>query len=361
MFTGRIALQAVLSAPRSASVRLFSSSLAARGGLSASRLPASWAAMCAGRGFGSAPLRLRGAPLRRRALCTSSQKRANLNEGAAETAVSTKVQMREAVETGKNYTLLFVIGGMTLGFGFVIIQYLLPSGTSPNALFNEACAAVDGDETLAELVGKPYHFFGADRHSSGRAGRRNRVDSFSYTDPSENNLKYTRVKFNVQGRHTNAIVYAEKSAAMGSGQFNYLILECPKRKKVWTIVNEQKKVSLAQMQGDVVELLQQYPNSKEEVVLFGSSRCKWTKRQLMELGVRLRLRFRLRLRPLRESGGGAMRAARAEPAAHASRRSERAPRAPGPLARSPPRAHLLANPFLLSSLALFFLCPGGGH
>lgn len=289
MFVSHATLRAVLSA-RSASVRLFSSSLAARSGMSAARLPTSWASMCAGRGSGSAPLRLRGAPLRRRALCTSSQKRANLNEGAAETAVSTKVQMREAVETGKNYTLVFVLGGMTLGFGFVIIQYLLPNGTSPNALFNEACAAVDGDETLAALVGKPYHFFGADGRSSarhgGRAGRRNRVDSFSYTDPSENNMKYTRVKFNVQGRHANAIVYAEKSAAMGSGQFNYLILECPKRKKVWTIVNEQKKVSLAQMQGDVVELLQQYPNSKEEVVLFGSSRCKWTKRQLMELGVR---------------------------------------------------------------------------
>ena len=224
-------------------------------------------------------------PLRRargRRACSS---RANLNDGAAESAVSTKVQMREAVETGKNYTILFVIGGITLGFGFTIIQYMLPSGSSPNAVFNDACATLESDETLADVVGKPYHFFGADRHSSGREGRRNRVDSFTYKDPSENDMKYTRIKFNVAGRHGNAICYAEKSAAMGSGQFNYLILEAPQRKHIWTIVNEQKKVSLAQLQGDVVELLQQYPNSKEEVVLYGSSRCKWTKRQLMELGV----------------------------------------------------------------------------
>jgi hypothetical protein len=96
-----------------------------------------------------------------------------------------------------------------LALGAVCVYFtmkeLFPGRLGPQALFSEAFERVRNHEEVMVMAGDNMKAFGRD---VGRnEGRRNHVDSYSYT--AEDGSKRTRVRFNVKGDKGKVIVWAE--------------------------------------------------------------------------------------------------------------------------------------------------------
>lgn len=96
-----------------------------------------------------------------------------------------------------------------LGLGLVCVYFtskeLFPGRLGPQGLFSEAFERVRNHEEVMVMAGANMKAFGRD---VGRnEGRRNHVDSYSYT--AEDGSKRTRIRFNVKGDKGKVIVWVE--------------------------------------------------------------------------------------------------------------------------------------------------------
>ena len=95
---------------------------------------------------------------------------------------------------------------------------------SPNTVFNRALDIVRGNDEVVRRFGTPIRGYGRD-HGGKRVGRRNFIEHTEYKN-EEDGSKRTRVRFNLEGPHGQAFVFAEVSSDMPSGQFVYCKLLC---------------------------------------------------------------------------------------------------------------------------------------
>jgi import inner membrane translocase subunit TIM21 len=90
---------------------------------------------------------------------------------------------------------------------------------SPNVVFNRALDVVRENPEIKMRFGTPLKGYGRD-HGGKREGRRNFIEHTEYSD-KEDGSKRTRVRFNLEGPHGRAFVFAEVSNQMKSGEFVY--------------------------------------------------------------------------------------------------------------------------------------------
>jgi len=90
---------------------------------------------------------------------------------------------------------------------------------SPNVVFNKALDKVRENGEVARRLGTPIKGYGRD-HGGKRAGRRNFIEHTEYKSDDDNSGR-TRVRFNLEGPHGQAFVFAEVSNQMPSGEFVY--------------------------------------------------------------------------------------------------------------------------------------------
>lgn len=146
-------------------------------------------------------------------------------------------------------TRLTMWGGAAVMAGFCAYyagKELFPTKMSPNSVFNNASNLVLKSEEVKIRFGAPMKVYGRD-HGGHREGRRNFIEHTEYTDKDDGS-KRTRVRFNLQGQHANAFVFAEVSKDMPSGEFVYLLVQDKRNGRVITLVDNRSKL-LAQRMG----------------------------------------------------------------------------------------------------------------
>lgn len=131
-----------------------------------------------------------------------------------------------------------VVGLVCVGF---TVRELFPGRMSPNALFNEAFEVLRENEEIISLVGEEMRAFGRDVGRSTE-GRRNQVDSRTYTD--DHGHRRTRVRFHVKGPKGKVVVYAEVSSLSPSNEFAYLICQDTRTGRVVTVQDNRAKMEL---------------------------------------------------------------------------------------------------------------------
>ena len=92
---------------------------------------------------------------------------------------------------------------------------------------------------MFEIVGADMKAFGRDVGRSTE-GRRNHVESYSYTaDDGSNRL---RIRFNIKGEKSQVLVWAEVSDRMNSSEYVYVIVQDLKTGRVKTIVDNRDQL-----------------------------------------------------------------------------------------------------------------------
>jgi len=122
-------------------------------------------------------------------------------------------------------------------FTFVTASELFPGRMGPNSLFSEAFEVVRYKDEIASICGDDLKAYG---RGDGGEGRRNRVDSRSYT--ADDGSKRTRVRFHVQGNKGRAIVWAEVSSKMAAGEYVYVVIQDRKTGRVVTFEDNRAKI-----------------------------------------------------------------------------------------------------------------------
>jgi import inner membrane translocase subunit TIM21 len=90
---------------------------------------------------------------------------------------------------------------------------------SANVVFNNALGKVRENSEVAGRLGTPIKGYGRD-HGGKRVGRRNFIEHTEYKSEEDGSGR-TRVRFNLEGPHGQAFVFAEVSNQMASGEFVY--------------------------------------------------------------------------------------------------------------------------------------------
>lgn len=98
------------------------------------------------------------------------------------------------------------------------------SKMSPNTVFSRALDQVRNHHEVTSRFGTPIKGYGRD-HGGKREGRRNFIEHTEYKS-DEDGSKRTRVRFNLEGPHGKAFVFAEVSSEMSSGEFVYCKFSC---------------------------------------------------------------------------------------------------------------------------------------
>ncbi len=137
-----------------------------------------------------------------------------------------------------------VLGGIC---AYYIGKELFPTKMSPNSVFSKASSIVLSNEEVKRRFGEPMKVYGRD-HGGSREGRRNFIEHTEYTD-QEDGSKRTRVRFNLQGQHAKAFVFAEVSSSMPSGEFVYLLVQDKRNGRVITVVDNRSKLMAQRMAG----------------------------------------------------------------------------------------------------------------
>lgn len=92
---------------------------------------------------------------------------------------------------------------------------------------------------MFEIVGSDMKAFGRDVGRSTE-GRRNHVDSYSYT--ADDGSKRLRIRFNIKGEKSQVLVWAEVSDKMNSNEYVYVIVKDLKNGNVKTIVDNREQL-----------------------------------------------------------------------------------------------------------------------
>jgi import inner membrane translocase subunit TIM21 len=95
---------------------------------------------------------------------------------------------------------------------------------SANVVFNNALSKVRENSEVVSRIGTPIKGYGRD-HGGKRVGRRNFIEHTEYKSEEDGSGR-TRVRFNLEGPHGQAFVFAEVSKQMASGEFVYCEYLC---------------------------------------------------------------------------------------------------------------------------------------
>eukprot|EP00560_Eucampia_antarctica_P000365 CAMPEP_0197842506 /NCGR_PEP_ID=MMETSP1437-20131217/46777_1 /TAXON_ID=49252 ORGANISM="Eucampia antarctica, Strain CCMP1452" /NCGR_SAMPLE_ID=MMETSP1437 /ASSEMBLY_ACC=CAM_ASM_001096 /LENGTH=137 /DNA_ID=CAMNT_0043452389 /DNA_START=564 /DNA_END=977 /DNA_ORIENTATION=+ len=118
---------------------------------------------------------------------------------------------------------------------------------SPNSIFDKATQIVRDSTDVQRRFGTPLKVYGRD-HGGHREGRRNFVEHTQYTCPEDGSDR-VRVRFNVEGPHGNAFVFAEVSSSMSSGEFVYVLVQDKRNGRVMTVVDNRSALMAKKMAG----------------------------------------------------------------------------------------------------------------
>lgn len=118
---------------------------------------------------------------------------------------------------------------------------------SPNTVFDKSFAIVRQNHEVTARYGETIKAYGRD-HGGHREGRRNFIEHTEYTD-GESGVKRTRVRYNIEGRHGNAFVFAEVSADQPSGEFVYILVQDKANGRTQTIVDNRAAMTAKRLAG----------------------------------------------------------------------------------------------------------------
>lgn len=153
----------------------------------------------------------------------------------------------QKVAAGTQLTLWFGAFVAAVTCAYYIGKELFPSKMSPNSVFNKSVEVVRQNDQVLRRFGAPLKFFGRD-HGGHREGRRNFIEHTEYTD-KDDGTKRTRVRYNLEGQHGKAYVFAEASSDMPSGEFAYVMVQCKSNGSVITVVDNRSAMLVKRMAG----------------------------------------------------------------------------------------------------------------
>jgi import inner membrane translocase subunit TIM21 len=116
---------------------------------------------------------------------------------------------------------------------------------SPNRVFDRSLEVVRANEDVKHRFGEPLKGYGRD-HGGHREGRRNFIEHTEYTSEDDGS-KRTRVRYNLEGRHGRAFVFAEVSSDMPSGEFVYVLVQDKSNGRVITVVDNRAGLTAARL------------------------------------------------------------------------------------------------------------------
>ena len=130
-------------------------------------------------------------------------------------------------------------------------EMLFLSKMSPNRVFDRSFEVVRKNPDVLRRYGDNIKAYGRD-HGGHREGRRNFIEHTNYTDEQDGS-KRTRVRYNLEGRHGSAFVFAEVSSAMPSGEFVYVLVQDKATGRVQTLVDNRAALTAARLSGGNAE------------------------------------------------------------------------------------------------------------
>ena len=116
---------------------------------------------------------------------------------------------------------------------------------SPNRVFDRSFNIIRQDTSLMNRYGNSVKAYGRD-HGSHREGRRNFIEHTNYKDEQDGSDR-TRVRYNLEGPHGAAFVFAEVSSAMPSGEFVYILVQDKATGRVQTVVDNRAALTAARL------------------------------------------------------------------------------------------------------------------
>jgi mitochondrial import inner membrane translocase subunit TIM21 len=101
------------------------------------------------------------------------------------------------------------------------------------------------NQDVKHRFGEPLKGYGRD-HGGHREGRRNFIEHTEYKS-EEDGSKRTRVRYNLEGRHGKAFVFAEVSSEMPAGEFVYILVQDKSNGRVFTVVDNRAALTAARL------------------------------------------------------------------------------------------------------------------
>lgn len=118
---------------------------------------------------------------------------------------------------------------------------------SPNSVFDRSFDVVRQNSDVVARYGEKLKAYGRD-HGGHREGRRNFVEHKEYVD-EQTGVKRTRVRYNIEGQHGHAFVFAEVSADQPSGEFVYILVQDKANGRTQTIVDNRAAMTAQRLAG----------------------------------------------------------------------------------------------------------------
>mmetsp|Transcript_40760 Transcript_40760/g.127559 ORF Transcript_40760/g.127559 Transcript_40760/m.127559 type:complete len:139 (-) Transcript_40760:132-548(-) len=113
---------------------------------------------------------------------------------------------------------------------------------NPYSVFNRALDDVKADLHVSSKFGEPIKGFGKDG-GDRREGRRRYIDHYEFDHPKDGS-KRVRIRFNIEGPHGRALVFAEVSNK-GSDKWVYLMVQDVRDGSVVVLADNRAKMELA--------------------------------------------------------------------------------------------------------------------
>lgn len=154
----------------------------------------------------------------------------------------------QKVVAGTRLTMWAGVAALALTCSYYIGKELIPTKMSPNSIFDSAFSKIKEDDRMKRRFGDALKAYGRDNNGK-REGRRNFIENSEYTDKDDGS-KRVRVRFNLQGEHGNAFVFAEVSNKMPSGEFVYLMVQDRRNGQVINIIDNRSALMAKMMAGD---------------------------------------------------------------------------------------------------------------
>jgi len=168
--------------------------------------------------------------------------------GGGETTNEIVLTPGQKVVAGTRLTMWLGVAALSITCSYYIGKELLPTKMSPNSIFDSAFSKIKADEGLKRRFGASLKAYGRD-HGGKREGRRNFIENSEYTDKDDGS-KRVRVRFNLEGEHGNAFVFAEVSNNMSSGEFVYLMVQDRRNGQVVNLIDNRSALMARRMAGD---------------------------------------------------------------------------------------------------------------
>ena len=183
-----------------------------------------------------------------RALSSNSAKeKAGSEEAGAAESTEIMLTPGEKVVAGTRLAVWAGVGVFASFCAYYIGKELFPSRMSPNSVFDSATEKIRSDPQVIRRFGSPLKVYGRD-HGGHREGRRNFIEHKEYTSDDDGSQR-TRVRFNLEGPHGKAFVFAEVSKDMPAGEFVYILVQDKQGGRVMSIVDNRSRLMSQRLAG----------------------------------------------------------------------------------------------------------------